>query len=84
MPNAVAVTMPPAHLPRIRPTRPAIWVRADGVWCSGYISEWVRLDDGTWLVWCHHPGGAVHAVWNWYVYDGVTVIARDGSAPPGE
>lgn len=84
--DAVAVDMPPGHLPRVLPNRPAIWVHSDGVWCSGWISAWVHLPDATWLVWCQHvhPGGAVHAVWEWYVHDEATIRRRDGSAPPGE
>ena len=84
-PDAVAVSMPPAHLERHRPRHPAVWIHAGGMWRSGWISVLVHHND-RWLLWAQHDWVETDpwVRWEWYVSDPATVRRRDGTAPPGE
>lgn len=69
----------------VRPRRPRVWVRLDGVWCRGAIVFWQR-DAGGWVAWVQHEIPHSATDWtehHWVRYDPETVQPRDGDVAPG-
>lgn len=84
MRDARPADFPPAHLARIRPVHPLVWIRLAGAWWRGCLSSQVHHGD-RWLCWLQHDPIDTErpwAHWGWYVYEPETIRGRRSERPP--
>jgi hypothetical protein len=84
--DAEPAEFPDRRYRRIRPQYPpACWVRVGGVWLTGHVNVWIKVED-RWIASIdhQHPDGWGYPAHGLYVYDPETIRRRgQGEPPPG-